>query len=193
MNCPLLAAVALPPGRKLCTYAGAEIFVSYGAEYWKDVHSISHSTAVIPEWEWDLSDFALSSPAPDGPPAPINGGANPPRPGAGGPGTGYPAKLGGSWVFWSLQPVKHPATPKVKNPTWVKNPIDAFILSRLEAKGLTPAPPADKRTLLRRVSYDLIGLPPTPEEMAGFLGILDQTSVKHLGRIYVIIVHANTK
>jgi hypothetical protein len=71
--------------------------------------------------------------------------------------------------FWSLQPVKHPVIPKVRNAAWVRNPIDAFILSRLEAKGLTPAPPADKRTLLRRVSYDLTGLPPAPEEMDTFL------------------------
>ena len=52
---------------------------------------------------------------------------------------------------------------------WVKNPVDAFILSKLQQEGLKPSPPADRRTLLRRVYFDLIGLPPTPAEMAAFL------------------------
>ena len=72
--------------------------------------------------------------------------------------------------FWSLQPVKQPAIPVVKNKTWAKNPIDSFVLARLEAKGLTPAPAADRRTLLRRVTFDLTGLPPTPAEAEAFLG-----------------------
>ncbi len=71
--------------------------------------------------------------------------------------------------FWAFQPVADPPVPAVKNAEWVKNPIDAFILSQLEAKGLTPAKPADRRTLLRRVTYDLIGLPPTPEEIQDFV------------------------
>ncbi len=71
--------------------------------------------------------------------------------------------------FWSFQPVKRSATPAVNNAAWVKNPIDAFILARLEAKGLKPAPPADKRTLIRRATFDLTGLPPTPEEVQAFL------------------------
>jgi len=70
---------------------------------------------------------------------------------------------------WSFQPLKRPAVPAVKNKAWVQSPIDAFILAKLEAKGLTPAPPADRRTLLRRVTYDLIGLPPTPAEITAFL------------------------
>lgn len=70
--------------------------------------------------------------------------------------------------FWSFQPVKNPTPPKVKNTAWVKSPIDAFVLAKLEAKGLTPAPPADKRTLIRRATYDLTGLPPTPAEIAAF-------------------------
>ena len=57
----------------------------------------------------------------------------------------------------------------VKNLTWVKNPLDAFVLARLEVKGLQPSPPADRRTLLRRVTFDLTGLPPTPEEFKAFL------------------------
>ena len=70
---------------------------------------------------------------------------------------------------WSYQPVKMPAVPTVKDPSWVKNPIDAFVLAKLEEKGLAPSKPADRRTLIRRVSFDLIGLPPTPEEVEAFL------------------------
>jgi len=71
-------------------------------------------------------------------------------------------------AHWSFRPPQRPAVPKVRNPNWVRTPIDAFILARLEAAGLDPAPPADKRTLLRRVTLDLTGLPPTPEEAAAF-------------------------
>ena len=71
--------------------------------------------------------------------------------------------------FWSFQPLHKPAVPTVINKAWVKNPIDAFVLAKLEAKGLTPAAPADKRTLIRRATYDLIGLPPTPAEINAFL------------------------
>jgi cytochrome c553 len=71
---------------------------------------------------------------------------------------------------WSFQPVRRPAIPTVKDTAWVKNPIDAFILSKMEEKGLTPAKPADRRTLIRRVSFDLVGLPPTPEEIEAFVG-----------------------
>jgi uncharacterized protein DUF1553/uncharacterized protein DUF1549 len=71
--------------------------------------------------------------------------------------------------YWGLQRVQRPKPPAVEFSKWVSNPIDAFILSDLEAKGLRPAPPADKITLLRRVTLDLIGLPPTPDEVEGFL------------------------
>jgi cytochrome c553 len=71
--------------------------------------------------------------------------------------------------FWSFQPVKIPALPTVKNGAWPRSSIDFFILSRLEAKGLRPVAAADKRTLLRRASFDLIGLPPAVEEMDQFL------------------------
>jgi mono/diheme cytochrome c family protein len=69
---------------------------------------------------------------------------------------------------WAFQPVADPALPSVKRTAWSQTPIDHFILARLEAKGLTPSPPADRRTLLRRVTFDLIGLPPTPQEIAAF-------------------------
>lgn len=71
--------------------------------------------------------------------------------------------------YWAYQPVKRPTPPAVKNATWVKNPIDAFILAKLEAKGLTPAAPADKVALVRRVYYDLTGLPPSPEHVDRFV------------------------
>src|SRR5579871_5504503 len=65
--------------------------------------------------------------------------------------------------------VKRPALPPVKDAAWCRNPIDRFILAKLEAKGLQPAPQADRRMLLRRVTFDLIGLPPTPQEVDQFL------------------------
>ncbi|MDX2042735.1 MAG: DUF1549 domain-containing protein [Acidobacteriota bacterium] len=71
--------------------------------------------------------------------------------------------------FWSFVKPVRPAVPKVKMRSWVKNEIDAFVLARLESKGLRPSPAASPRELLRRVYFDLIGLPPSPEEMAAFL------------------------
>ena len=71
--------------------------------------------------------------------------------------------------WWSLQPVKQSPLPVVKNSAWVRNPIDRFVLAKLEAEGLTPSPEADARTLLRRLHFGLTGLPPTPDEIATFL------------------------
>ena len=71
--------------------------------------------------------------------------------------------------FWSFQKVKPQTPPPVKDAAWVRNPVDQFILARLESKGLKPNPPADKITLLRRATFDLIGLPPTPAEVAAFV------------------------
>ncbi|MGH9675594.1 MAG: DUF1549 and DUF1553 domain-containing protein, partial [Candidatus Acidiferrum sp.] len=70
---------------------------------------------------------------------------------------------------WAYQPLLIPKIPVVKRQAWVKTPVDAFILAKLEASGMQPSGPADRRILLRRVSFDLIGLPPTPEEMDAFL------------------------
>jgi mono/diheme cytochrome c family protein len=70
--------------------------------------------------------------------------------------------------WWSLRPLSRPPQPAVKETGWVRNPIDRFILSKLEEKGLKPSPEADRRTLFRRVTYDLHGLPPSPEEIAAF-------------------------
>jgi mono/diheme cytochrome c family protein len=71
--------------------------------------------------------------------------------------------------FWSFRRVKRPPVPAVKHPGWVKNPIDAFVLANLERANLTPVAPAGKAALLRRATYDLIGLPPSPEEVQAFL------------------------
>jgi hypothetical protein len=70
---------------------------------------------------------------------------------------------------WAFQPIRQPTIPKVSDSSWIQNPIDSFVLARLEMAGLKPAPIADRRILLRRVFLDLIGLPPTPEEQDRFL------------------------
>jgi mono/diheme cytochrome c family protein len=71
--------------------------------------------------------------------------------------------------FWSFQPVKEPPLPEFADNGWVQSPIDRFILAKLQSKGLAPVRPAGKRTLLRRVTFDLTGLPPTPAEIDAFL------------------------
>jgi mono/diheme cytochrome c family protein len=72
-------------------------------------------------------------------------------------------------AFWSFQPVRKPPVPAVKDNAFVRNPIDNFVLAKLESQGLKPTRPADKRILIRRASIDLIGLPPTPEEVDAFV------------------------
>jgi mono/diheme cytochrome c family protein len=69
--------------------------------------------------------------------------------------------------WWSLRPVVRPPVPAA-DPKWGRTPIDAFVLAKLRGKGLAPSPEADRRTLIRRLSFDLIGLPPTPEEVEAF-------------------------
>ena len=77
---------------------------------------------------------------------------------------------GAPWEeHWSFAPLTRPAPPLVQSPEWVRNPIDRFVLARLEKEGLTPAREADHRTLARRVSLDLTGLPPLPEEVEKFV------------------------
>jgi uncharacterized protein DUF1553/uncharacterized protein DUF1549 len=71
--------------------------------------------------------------------------------------------------YWALQRVAQPGLPVVHNAAWVRNPIDAFVRAQLEARGLAPSPRADNVTLIRRVSLDLIGLPPTPREVEAFM------------------------
>jgi len=70
---------------------------------------------------------------------------------------------------WAFRPLTRPLLPAVTNANWCRNEIDRFILVELEARGLTPMPEADRATLLRRVTFDLTGLPPTPEELQAFL------------------------
>lgn len=76
---------------------------------------------------------------------------------------------------WSLQPLTRPAVPVVeKNRRWVRTPVDAFILNRLSSSGLAPAAEVDRVTLIRRLSFDLLGVPPSPQEIDGF--VRDQSS-----------------
>src|SRR6266481_2760702 len=76
---------------------------------------------------------------------------------------------GAEWeTHWSYVPPKRPELPGLKRKGWARNPIDSFILAKLESEKLAPSPEADKDTLLRRVSYDLTGLPPTPTELDSF-------------------------
>jgi hypothetical protein len=78
-----------------------------------------------------------------------------------------PGRAGKDW--WSLRPIKRPAVPNVSHPTWVRNPIDAFILARLDDKDLRPNPDTDRCTYIRRVTVDLTGLLPTPREIDAFV------------------------
>jgi len=70
--------------------------------------------------------------------------------------------------WWSFRPVQRPAVPLTREP-WVRTPVDGFVLARLKSAGLRPNPPASRTTLLRRLTFDLHGLPPTPDEIAAFL------------------------
>lgn len=72
-------------------------------------------------------------------------------------------------THWAFQPVRKPEIPQASDAKRVRNPVDAFVLSRLEQAGLSPAPEADKRTLIRRLYYTLTGLPPSPEQVAQFV------------------------
>ena len=77
---------------------------------------------------------------------------------------------GAAWDrHWSFKPIGRPEPPPVKDSSWVRNPLDRFVLARLEAEGLAPAPEADKNTLARRLALDLTGLPPDPGTLAAFL------------------------
>lgn len=70
---------------------------------------------------------------------------------------------------WAYQPIERPELPKVENESWVRNPIDHFVLARLEEQGISPSPTADRPTLIKRLYYDLLGLPPKPEEVGAFV------------------------
>ena len=70
---------------------------------------------------------------------------------------------------WAFHPVHRPEVPRVSDPEWSRNPIDRFVLARMQAEGIKPAPAADRRTLIRRLCLDLIGLPPGPAEVQDFV------------------------
>jgi len=70
---------------------------------------------------------------------------------------------------WAFQSISNPSPPQLANSSWIQSPIDAFVLNRLQENGMQPAHAADKRTLIRRATYDLTGLPPTVEEVVAFL------------------------
>ncbi len=72
-------------------------------------------------------------------------------------------------TWWSLRPLARPPLPRVQMPGWVRMPLDTFILHRLEERGMRPTPEADRRTLIRRLYFDLLGLPPAPAEIDAFV------------------------
>ena len=81
---------------------------------------------------------------------------------------------------WAFQSIGRPQPPASRDPSWVRSPVDAFVAARLDAAGLSPSPEADRRTLIRRVSYDLTGLPPTPEEVDAFVADPDPDAYEKL-------------
>lgn len=103
----------------------------------------------------------------------VNEGAPDPRdepPGEfAGESIGWKSVFNARREWWSFQPVRPQAVPPVKNAAWSDHPVDRFLLVAMEQRGLDPATPADRRTLLRRVTFVLTGLPPTPAEVAAFL------------------------
>lgn len=91
--------------------------------------------------------------------------------------------------WWSFQPVTRPTIPRVQHDPWARNPIDRWVLARLEAKGLGPSPPADRRTLIRRLAFDLLGLPPSPEEVDAFVRDPAPDAYEHLVDRYLNSPH----
>lgn len=81
---------------------------------------------------------------------------------------------------WAFEPVKRPEVPVVANEGWVQNPIDRFVLAKLEASGLSPSPPAEPGKLARRIYFDLVGLPPTVQQMRDFAASESPTAVAKL-------------
>lgn len=92
----------------------------------------------------------------------------------------YSSERRAGYDWWSLQPVSNPQLPSVKTGSWPKNEIDFFVLSKLEEHRLQPAPAADRRTLIRRLTFDLIGLPPRPEDVESFLRDKDDDAYERL-------------
>ncbi|MCA9270462.1 MAG: DUF1549 domain-containing protein, partial [Planctomycetales bacterium] len=86
----------------------------------------------------------------------------------------------GGYDWWSLRPLAAPAAPHVKDSQWPRSDIDRFVLARLEDAGLSPSPQADRATLIRRLTFDLLGLPPTPEEVQAFVADPDAAAYERL-------------
>jgi hypothetical protein len=93
---------------------------------------------------------------------------------------GSSSKLSAGLVHWAFEPLRAIPAPAVKARDWVRTPVDAFILARLEREGLKPSPPADRRTLIRRATLDLLGIPPTAEEIDDFENDPSPTAYKRL-------------
>ncbi len=87
--------------------------------------------------------------------------------------------LAGGDDHWSLQPIERPALPQLERSQWPRNPVDWFVLAQLKAAGLDPGPEADRPALIRRLTFDLTGLPPTPEEIDAFVADPDPDSYEH--------------
>ncbi|HRX82492.1 MAG TPA: DUF1549 domain-containing protein, partial [Pirellulaceae bacterium] len=81
---------------------------------------------------------------------------------------------------WAFQPIQPVQPPQVDLEAWINNDIDRFVLERLEQEGIAPSPPADRRTLIRRLYLDLLGLPPQPEDVAAFVADLDPQAYETL-------------
>jgi len=104
-------------------------------------------------------------------------GAPDPRTGA---AKGKYADASAKKTWWAFQPVKQQSPPAVQNKAWPVNPVDNFILAKLEEKNLKPSAPADRRVLIRRLYFDLIGLPPTPAEVEAFVADKSSTAYEKL-------------
>ena len=87
-------------------------------------------------------------------------------------------RAGRDW--WSLRPVRRPEPPEVHKAGWARSPLDRLVLRKLESAGLSPSAEADRRSLIRRLSFDLTGLPPAPEEVDAFLGDSSPDAYEHL-------------
>ncbi|HEY1599967.1 MAG TPA: DUF1553 domain-containing protein, partial [Pirellulales bacterium] len=92
----------------------------------------------------------------------------------------YTSDVRGGYDWWSLQPVRPTEPPAVHEQSWPRGPLDRFVLARLEGAGLKPSPEADRRTLIRRLSFDLTGLPPVPNDVAAFVADQDPQAYKRL-------------
>ncbi len=92
----------------------------------------------------------------------------------------YTSNVRAGYDWWALQPVRRPDPPTVQRTNWPRNPMDHFVLARLESQGLQPSEEADRRILIRRLAFDLTGLPPSPEDVASFIADADPKAYENL-------------